>query len=181
MKTSGDLQALDLFVIPPFDGCVWSESGAYITDGEWWSGLSRFRLKPVSSCMFIMHATCLRMLCNSCVSELCARVERRHAYQTIRRTLSYVVNVASKLTRRSWSGQAETKCQLFDCAVSHSHAGRNTSITRNGGWCDWKPSSSSNCSIRALRACPLIEIRQTAPCRAIRGNSISVNSTLPAS
>ena len=25
---------------------------------------------------------------------------------------------------------------------------------------------------------PVIEIRQTAPCRAIRGNSISVNSTL---
>ena len=39
--------------------------------------------------------------------------------------------------------------------------------------------SSSNFSIRAFRACPLIKIRQTVPCRAIRGNSISVNSTLP--
>ena len=29
------------------------------------------------------------------------------------------------------------------------------------------------------RACPIIEIRQEVPCRAIRGNSISVNSTLP--
>ena len=39
----------------------------------------------------------------------------------------------------------------------------------------WKPSSTSNVSIRAfLRTYPLIEIRQTAPCRAIRDNSISV-------
>ena len=30
-----------------------------------------------------------------------------------------------------------------------------------------------------VRACPLIEIRQTVPCRAIRGNSILFNSTLP--
>ena len=35
----------------------------------------------------------------------------------------------------------------------------------------WKPSSSSNFSIRAFRACPLTETRQTAPCRAIRGKS----------
>ena len=33
----------------------------------------------------------------------------------------------------------------------------------------------------AFRACPLVEIRQAVPCRAIRGNSISVNSTLPPS
>ena len=33
-------------------------------------------------------------------------------------------------------------------------------------------------SIRAFRAYPLIEIRQISPCRAIRGNSISVKSTL---
>ena len=52
---------------------------------------------------------------------------------------------------------------------------------RNGGWYGWKPSSSSNFSIRALRACPLIEIRQTVPCGAVPGNSISVNSTLPPS
>ena len=31
--------------------------------------------------------------------------------------------------------------------------------------------SSSNFSIRAFRAYPLIEIRQTVPCRAIRGKS----------
>ena len=31
--------------------------------------------------------------------------------------------------------------------------------------------SSLNLSIRVVRACPLIETRQTAPCRAIRGNS----------
>ena len=34
---------------------------------------------------------------------------------------------------------------------------------------------------RVFRACPLIEIRQTVPGRAIRGNSISVSSTLPSS
>ena len=39
--------------------------------------------------------------------------------------------------------------------------------------------SSSNLSTRAFRACPLVEIGRTVPCRAIRGNSISVNSTLP--
>ena len=39
--------------------------------------------------------------------------------------------------------------------------------------------SSSNLSFRVVRAYPLIEIRQTVPCRAIRGNSISVNNTLP--
>ena len=52
---------------------------------------------------------------------------------------------------------------------------------RKGGWYGWKPSSSWNFSIRVFRARPLIEIRQTAPCRAIRGNSLSVNSTLPPS
>ena len=39
--------------------------------------------------------------------------------------------------------------------------------------------SSSNFSIRVFRADPLVEIRQAVPCRAIRGDSISVNSTLP--
>ena len=42
----------------------------------------------------------------------------------------------------------------------------------------WKPSSSSNLYIQAFRAYPLVEIRQTAPSRAIRGSSISVSSTL---
>ena len=37
--------------------------------------------------------------------------------------------------------------------------------------------SSSNFSIRAFRAYPLVEIRQTVPRRAILGNGISVNST----
>ena len=41
--------------------------------------------------------------------------------------------------------------------------------------------SSSNFSISAFRAYPLVETGQTAPCRAIRGNSISVSSTLPPS
>ena len=34
-------------------------------------------------------------------------------------------------------------------------------------------------SIRVVRAYPLVEIGQTAPCRVIRGNSISVYSALP--
>ena len=39
--------------------------------------------------------------------------------------------------------------------------------------------SNSNFSIRAFPAYPLIGIRQTVPCRAIRADGISVNSTLP--
>ena len=39
--------------------------------------------------------------------------------------------------------------------------------------------SNSNFSIRAFRAYPLIEIRQTVPCRAIRGSNISVSTALP--
>ena len=41
-------------------------------------------------------------------------------------------------------------------------------VFRKGGWYRWKPWSSS---IRAFRAYPLIEIKQTAPCRAFRGKS----------
>ena len=39
--------------------------------------------------------------------------------------------------------------------------------------------SNSNISIRAFRIYYLMEFWQSAPCRAIRGNSISVSSTLP--
>ena len=39
--------------------------------------------------------------------------------------------------------------------------------------------SRSNFSIRVVRAYPLIEIRQTAPCREIRGDGISVNRAHP--
>ena len=49
---------------------------------------------------------------------------------------------------------------------------------RKGVWYGWKPSSSSNFSIWAFRVFTLIEIRQAVPCRAIRGDSISVSSTL---
>ena len=52
-------------------------------------------------------------------------------------------------------------------------------LFREGGWYGWKSSSSSNLSIRVVRADPLIEIGQAVPCRAIRGNSILVNGTLP--
>ena len=51
--------------------------------------------------------------------------------------------------------------------------------TRKGGWYSWKPSLNSNVSIRVVRTYHLIEIRQTGPCRAIRGNSISVSRSLP--
>ena len=52
---------------------------------------------------------------------------------------------------------------------------------RKGGGYGWKPSSSSNLSVRAFRAYPLVEIGQAAPCRAIRGNSTSVSSNPPPS
>ena len=55
----------------------------------------------------------------------------------------------------------------------------NYEYPRKGGRYGWKPSSSSNVLIRVVRAYPPNEIRQTAPSRAIRGNSISVSSTLP--
>ena len=47
--------------------------------------------------------------------------------------------------------------------VFASHGAR----IRKGGGCGWKPSSSSNFSARAVRAHPLVEIKQTVPCRAI--------------
>ena len=51
----------------------------------------------------------------------------------------------------------------------------HASVFRNGGW------SVLDLSIWVVRADPLVETRQTAPCRPIRGNSISVSSTLPPS
>jgi len=52
---------------------------------------------------------------------------------------------------------------------------------RKGGWCSSKPSSSSSFSIRSVRALPFAEIRETPFCRATRGNSFSVNGSLPPS
>ena len=54
------------------------------------------------------------------------------------------------------------------------------SSSAGGGWYSWKPSSSSTFSIRVVRVYPLIECL-TVPCRAIRGNGISVNSAVPPS
>ena len=51
--------------------------------------------------------------------------------------------------------------------------------SQQGGWYVWKPSSSSNFSIRALRAYSLVEVRQTILYRAIRADCISINSILP--
>ena len=53
-----------------------------------------------------------------------------------------------------------------------------TPIYRERWWSGWKPSSSSAFSMRYFPAYPLIETRQTAPCPAIRGDGISVDSTL---
>ena len=58
---------------------------------------------------------------------------------------------------------------------------RGLALFQKGGWYNYRPSSSSNFSIRAFRAYPLVEIRQTILYRAIRGSSISVSSTLPPS
>ena len=81
-------------------------------------------------------------------------------------------------------GSANYAQRLFSFAKGAPSVPRQSKVHRDcwsgrGGWYGWKPSSSSNFSVRAFRAYPLIEIRQTVPCRAIRGNSISVNSTLP--
>ena len=57
--------------------------------------------------------------------------------------------------------------------------GAPSPLDSEGGSYGWKPSPSSNFSIRGFRAYYLTEIRQTVPCRAIRGDSISVNGTLP--
>ena len=86
-----------------------------------------------------------------------------------------------KLTVRQHSTQASdvarrTEASEFACTEAGSWT---LTMTRKGGCYGWKPSSSSNFSIRAFRAYPFIEIRRTSPCWAIRGNSISVNSALP--
>ena len=58
------------------------------------------------------------------------------------------------------------------------HPGETAPRHPEGGMIRSETSSSSNLSSRAIRAYPLIEIRQAVPCRAIRGNSISANGTL---
>ena len=67
---------------------------------------------------------------------------------------------------------------LYRLSLRHSQLDVQES---EGGWCGWKPSSNSSCSIRLVRAYYLIESRQAVLYRAIRGSSISVNSTLPTS
>ena len=57
----------------------------------------------------------------------------------------------------------------------------STSRVPKGGWYGWKPSSSSNFSIRAFQVFSLIELRQTVPCRAVRADSISINRIIPPS
>ena len=45
-------------------------------------------------------------------------------------------------------------------AAKANTSGQHQTSHRKGGWYGWKPSSSSNFSIRAFRACPLIYIKQ---------------------
>ena len=53
---------------------------------------------------------------------------------------------------------------------------QESTVCRKGGWCGWKPSSKFlNSSFSSLSS---YRNYRTAPCRAIRGNSISVDSTL---
>ena len=81
----------------------------------------------------------------------------------------------------AWAWACVRVAQLGDRPKKNGQGDRLIACTRKRGWYGWRTSSSSNFSIRAFRAYPLIEIRQTVPCRSIRGNSISVNSTLPPS
>ena len=48
-----------------------------------------------------------------------------------------------------------------------------------GGWYGWKPSSSSNFSIRAFRVVSLTEAKRTVLYRAIRANRISIKQYHP--
>ena len=77
------------------------------------------------------------------------------------------MEVHGRLLRRELRGEV-----LLDLALGH--LGRGDDTVGN-------PHRAHFCSIRDVRAYLLTEIRQTVPCRAIRGNSISVNSTLPPS
>ena len=72
----------------------------------------------------------------------------------------------------------------FDVAqyerVSLRSSGRSPGwALSEGGTIRLKPSSNSKWSIRAFRVDHLIKTRQAVPRRAIRGDSISANSTLP--
>ena len=72
-----------------------------------------------------------------------------------------------------WTHLSTTKVRLLREAIRRG--------VRKGGWYGWKPSSSSNFSIRAFRVYVLTEIRQALLCRALRAESISVDSILPTS
>ena len=72
-------------------------------------------------------------------------------------------------------------CVFVNISLCLNCGSRTVWNNMKGRWYGWKAWSSTRLWIRAFRAYPLIEIRQTAPCRAIRGNSISINSILPPS
>ena len=79
-----------------------------------------------------------------------------------------------------WCSDSLSSQMWFSPEDSFFHRSRyESSIFRKGGWYRWKPSSSSNFSIRAVRVCSLNVIRQWIINRAIRANGISVKSTLP--
>ena len=76
----------------------------------------------------------------------------------------------------------ELVLEVLRCSPSAQLRGRiSWAIFRQGGWYSWKPSSSSNVSIRAFRAYPTFEIRQTAPIEQFEATVSSPPPNLPAS
>ena len=86
---------------------------------------------------------------------------------------------------------------LFKSSSPRVEGGEGPRLSEGGGWCGWKPSLNSNCSIPAFRAqisqfelfelILLLKLDKQFPVerfeagRAIRGSSVSVSSTLPPS
>ena len=64
-------------------------------------------------------------------------------------------------------------------AVHDGRARLGVAILGRGDDTVESPRRAQVLSVRAFRAYPLFEVRQIVPCRAVRGNSISVNSTIP--
>ena len=77
--------------------------------------------------------------------------------------------------------QARASCPPAQrgCQKSGPSASWRLRYVRKRGWYGWKPSSSSNLSIRVVQAYCLIEIRQAIIYRAIRADSISIDSIIP--
>ena len=118
----------------------------------------------------------------SVTKSLAIELGLRRESQASKQTHNQRYAKASRDRTRNRRSTAKPGCRASGCTLPpppRGHPRRQDIASRKGGRYGWKPSSRSSFSIRAFRAYILIEIRQTVPCRAIRGNSISVNSTLP--